>query len=57
VVGDRDGVVVIAADSLDAVLAAGDARAADEATMFTQLRQGATTIELLNLDPSPVTRS
>ncbi len=35
VVGDRDGVVVIAADSLDAVRAAGEARAAKETTTST----------------------
>jgi 4-hydroxy-4-methyl-2-oxoglutarate aldolase len=56
VVGDRDGVVVIPAGVLDQVLAAGAARAAAEATLFAQLRQGATTIELLSIDPSPVTR-
>jgi fermentation-respiration switch protein FrsA (DUF1100 family) len=41
-------------DRLDEVLAAGRAQAAKEATLFAELRGGATTIELLTLDPSPV---
>jgi 4-hydroxy-4-methyl-2-oxoglutarate aldolase len=55
VVGDGDGVTVVAAAQLDAVLAAGRARADKEAEMFTRLRAGKTTIELLGLDDSPVT--
>jgi 4-hydroxy-4-methyl-2-oxoglutarate aldolase len=50
IVGDSDGVVVIPADRLDEVLAAGEAREAKEQAMFTQLRAGATTIDLLGLD-------
>jgi len=50
VVGDRDGVVVVPADALDEVLAAGRARAEKEARFFTELRGGATTLELLGLD-------
>jgi 4-hydroxy-4-methyl-2-oxoglutarate aldolase len=56
IVGDRDGVVVIPMASLDEVIAAGEARAATEAQMFVQLRAGATTVELLGLDVTPVER-
>jgi 4-hydroxy-4-methyl-2-oxoglutarate aldolase len=56
VVGDRDGVVVIAADGLDAALDAGQERAAKESAMFTRLRSGSTTVELLSLDTSSVAR-
>jgi 4-hydroxy-4-methyl-2-oxoglutarate aldolase len=54
VVGDTDGVVVIPGGELDAVLAAGRARADKEAGLFAALRAGATTLELLDLDPGPV---
>ena len=54
IVADGDGVVVVAADELDAVLVAGRARAAKEQGMFDRLRDGATTIELLELDPGPI---
>ena len=57
IVADRDGVVVVGADELDAVLVAGRARAAKEQGMFDRLRDGATTIELLGLDPGPIERS
>jgi 4-hydroxy-4-methyl-2-oxoglutarate aldolase len=50
VVGDVDGVTVVPGGSLDAVLTAGRARAEKEAGLFTALRGGATTIELLGLD-------
>jgi 4-hydroxy-4-methyl-2-oxoglutarate aldolase len=53
-VGDVDGVVVVGAATLDDVLRAGRARAEKEVAMFSALRQGATTLELLGLDPSPV---
>ena len=56
VVGDHDGVVVIPAAVLDAVLEAGQARAEKESEMFTRLRSGATTVELLKLDTSSVSR-
>jgi len=56
VVGDADGVVVIASGALDAVLAAGRARAEKEEGLFARLRDGATTIELLDLDATRVTR-
>jgi 4-hydroxy-4-methyl-2-oxoglutarate aldolase len=50
IVGDRDGVVVVPGDALDAVLGAGRARATKEAQMFADLRAGATTVDLLGLD-------
>jgi 4-hydroxy-4-methyl-2-oxoglutarate aldolase len=56
IVGDRDGVVVVPAGSLDDVIAAGEARAVQEAALFVQLRAGATTVELLGLDVTPVER-
>ena len=52
VVGDRDGVVAIAADSLDAVRAAGAGRAAQGIRVLRQLRREQTTVDLLNLDTS-----
>jgi 4-hydroxy-4-methyl-2-oxoglutarate aldolase len=51
IVGDVDGVVVIRAADLDAVVAAAQARATNELGLFAALRNGATTIELLGLDP------
>jgi 4-hydroxy-4-methyl-2-oxoglutarate aldolase len=54
VVGDVDGVTVVPGDMLDAVLDAGRARAEKEAGMFARLRDGATTLELLTLDPAPI---
>ena len=53
-VGDADGVAVVRAAEIDDVLRAGRARVDKEEAMFTALRQGATTLELLGLDPSPV---
>jgi 4-hydroxy-4-methyl-2-oxoglutarate aldolase len=57
IVGDADGVVVIAREQLDAVLAAGRARADKEQGYFERLRAGATTVELLALDTASITRS
>jgi 4-hydroxy-4-methyl-2-oxoglutarate aldolase len=54
VVGDSDGVTVIAAAALEDVLAAGRARADKEEGLFAALVDGATTVELLGLDPSSV---
>ena len=54
VVGDRDGVVIVPGENLKGVVAAGRARAEREAHYFEQLRSGATTLELLSLDPQPV---
>jgi 4-hydroxy-4-methyl-2-oxoglutarate aldolase len=54
IVGDPDGVTVVRSAELDPVLAAARARAAKESEMFTALRTGATTIDLLALDPSKI---
>jgi 4-hydroxy-4-methyl-2-oxoglutarate aldolase len=54
VVGDADGVTVIPAAALEDVLAAGRARAEKEEGLFAALVDGATTVGLLDLDPSPV---
>jgi 4-hydroxy-4-methyl-2-oxoglutarate aldolase len=56
IVADADGATVIAHTKLDDVLAAGRAREAKEAKFFEDLRAGRTTIELLGLDTSPITR-
>ena len=56
IVGDRDGVVAIPAARLDAVQAAGDARAAKEADYFDALRAGMTTVDLLDLDTVSISR-
>ena len=50
--GDTDGVVVIPRKELDKVLEAGIARFEKEQQLFAELKAGATTIELLGLDPS-----
>jgi 4-hydroxy-4-methyl-2-oxoglutarate aldolase len=57
VIGDADGVTVVRAGDLAAVLAAGRDRAAKEAGFFAALREGRTTIELLSLDDSPIERA
>jgi 4-hydroxy-4-methyl-2-oxoglutarate aldolase len=57
VVGDADGVTVIPGERLDDVLDAAEARAGKEARLFRELKAGATTLELLNLDDSPVHRT
>jgi 4-hydroxy-4-methyl-2-oxoglutarate aldolase len=54
VVADGDGVVVIAAGGVPAVLDAGRDRASKEDKYFAALREGATTVELLGLDTGPV---
>jgi len=56
IVADADGVTVVPFAALDDVLAAGQAREAKEAGFFDALRKGTTTVELLGLDTSPVTR-
>jgi 4-hydroxy-4-methyl-2-oxoglutarate aldolase len=55
VVGDGDGVVVVPGDALAEVVEAGRARAEKEAGYFTALRGGATTVDLLGLDVTPIT--
>ena len=54
VVGDRDGVVVIPRADLGDVIDAARARMAREAELFDALRTGATTVELLDLDVTPI---
>ncbi len=54
VVGDADGVTVVAAAELEGVLSAGRERAEREARLFAELRGGKTTVDVLGLDPSPV---
>jgi 4-hydroxy-4-methyl-2-oxoglutarate aldolase len=56
VVCDRDGVTVVPGASLAEVMERGQARADKEAVMFAKLRAGATTVELLDLDTTPVRR-
>ena len=56
IVADADGVTVVPHAHLDDVLAAGRAREAKEAKFFEELRAGVTTVELLGLDTSPITR-
>jgi 4-hydroxy-4-methyl-2-oxoglutarate aldolase len=53
-VGDADGVTVVPGAALDAVLEAGRARAAKEDGFFSALKDGATTLELLDLDVTPI---
>jgi 4-hydroxy-4-methyl-2-oxoglutarate aldolase len=53
-VGDADGVTVVAPARLDDVLAAGTARAKRERALFDALREGKTTVELLGLDASQI---
>jgi 4-hydroxy-4-methyl-2-oxoglutarate aldolase len=57
IVADSDGIVVIAADSLDSTLASGLERAAKEEGFFGELRAGQTTVELLSLDVSSIATS
>ncbi|HVT75678.1 MAG TPA: hypothetical protein VHD87_01510, partial [Acidimicrobiales bacterium] len=57
VVGDTDGVVVIPRAQLSAVLEAATARYENEQELFRQLKEGATTIELLGLDPKGLDKS
>jgi 4-hydroxy-4-methyl-2-oxoglutarate aldolase len=49
VVGDRDGLVIVAADEVPEVIAASAAREQTEAQMRERLAQGATMVELLGL--------
>ncbi len=54
VVGDADGVVVVPEATLADVINAGRVRASKEAAMFRSLWEGRTTLELLDLDTSPI---
>lgn len=57
VIADRDGVTVVAAPHIDAALEAGASRAQREEGLFASLAAGATTVELLGLDPAAVRRA
>jgi 4-hydroxy-4-methyl-2-oxoglutarate aldolase len=57
VVGDADGVTIVPGAQVAEVIAAAEARETKEQAMFEQLRAGATTLDLLGLDPSPVRRA
>ena len=52
IVGDRDGVVVVAQARADAVLAASQAREDKEEALRADLNAGRTTVDLLGLDPT-----
>ncbi len=54
IVGDADGVVVVPGATLGDVINAGRVRAAKETEMFRALWEGKTTLELLELDRSPI---
>ena len=54
IVGDADGVVLVPEATLADVINAGRVRAAQEAAMFRSLWEGRSTLELLDLDPSPI---
>ncbi len=54
VVADVDGVVVLPGAAIDAVVAAGHARADKETALFEALRAGGTTVEQFGLDTSLV---
>ena len=56
VVGDRDGVAVVPAAELHDITERGRARADKENVMFSKLRDGATTVDLLGLDTGSVRR-
>jgi 4-hydroxy-4-methyl-2-oxoglutarate aldolase len=56
IVADADGVTIVPIKAIDDVLAAGRAREGKEAGFFEALRAGKTTVELLGLDTSPITR-
>jgi len=57
VVADADGVVVVDAPAVDAVLAAAAERHRHEQQIFTDLAGGRTTLELLGIDTRNVHRS
>jgi 4-hydroxy-4-methyl-2-oxoglutarate aldolase len=56
IVGDVDGVTIVPGSRADQVLAAGRARATKEEHLFSELRAGRTTLDLLGLDRAPVDR-
>jgi 4-hydroxy-4-methyl-2-oxoglutarate aldolase len=52
IVGDRDGLVVVAPEEIEAVIASAEAREAKEAEFRAAIERGATTAELLGLMPT-----
>jgi 4-hydroxy-4-methyl-2-oxoglutarate aldolase len=54
VVGDADGVVIVPEATLADVINAGRVRASKEDAMFRSLWEGKTTLDLLELDASPI---
>ena len=52
IVGDRDGVAVVAADQVDQVIAASLARERKEDELRAGIEQGRTTVELMGLRPT-----
>lgn len=52
IVGDRDGVVVVAADEIDSVLTSAEVREAKETEFRAAIARGASTAELLDLMPT-----
>ena len=50
VIGDQDGVVVVRQDEVDDVIRSSQAREEKEAMFRAQIRDGATTVELLGLE-------
>ena len=52
IVGDREGVVVVAADEVETVIASAEAREAKEAGFRAAIARGASTAELLDLLPT-----
>lgn len=54
IVGDADGVVVVPEAALATVMGAARDRAEQEARYVAALQEGRSTVDLLNLDPSPV---
>lgn len=51
IVGDRDGVVVLDADRIDETMQRAEARTAREASVRQAIREGRTTVDLMNLSP------
>jgi 4-hydroxy-4-methyl-2-oxoglutarate aldolase len=56
IVGDSDGVVVVKEQDIEIVIRDSSARSNAEAQWLEELEDGATTIEILGLDPSSVER-
>ena len=50
VIGDQDGVVVVRRDEVDDVIRSSQEREDKEAMFRAQIRDGATTVELLGLE-------